>query len=177
MLAFVVLHSANTDNLVIEACTIEAFRLKHWWIEDLTVDSVVMLQAIRNYFTVGKNRLGFAQGSVICLMQRISESLMFKIVRKPAVWTIPKVIKNANMMNEPKNFMTMRDQVRLGAKADHPISRLKIYPAIGHHLLKQQIRRIDLREIYFFYLMPLLLEHYLEPIDNVACTPIQKRDK
>ncbi len=95
------------------------------------------------------------------MMQRIPNASVFQIIREAAIGTVPQVIEGADVVYEPKYFVSMRNQMCLGPKANIAVRCIQIYPTECHHLLKQEIRGINFGEINFLYLMPLFFEHGL----------------
>ncbi|OGB19841.1 MAG: hypothetical protein A2W72_09040 [Burkholderiales bacterium RIFCSPLOWO2_12_67_14] len=109
VLAFVMFHSANVDDLVIEAFAMKTFGSKDRRIQNFTADSVKAFQAIGNHATIGENRFCLAQSPIIDTMQCLSNFLMFRIVRKPTIWAVPQIIKRTDMMNKPENLVRVGD--------------------------------------------------------------------
>ena len=66
------LQPANADDFVIEPCTVKPLALKDRRIQDLALDLVIDLQALRNHLGIGEYCLCLPQSRIIDTMQGIT---------------------------------------------------------------------------------------------------------
>jgi hypothetical protein len=71
--------------------------------------------------------------------------------------------------------MPVRNQVRLGTKADNPIRHFQVQPAKRHHLLEKQIGRLRLGQVNDLYLVPLIFEYFMQPLNDISISAIDER--
>ncbi|MEO8778921.1 MAG: hypothetical protein ABI389_09650 [Rhodanobacter sp.] len=159
MLALVMFHAANVDNFVIELATMESFGRKNRRVKDLAIDAIEVLESRSDDVRVRKYVTSLAYGGIVGRDKRVTDALVLQVVWKSAVFTVPQIVEHPYMMNKPEDFVGVCDEMRRRAKTDDSISRTEIHPPVGSHMLKEQLRTINLRQVDKLNLMPFRFKH------------------
>src|SRR5687767_538353 len=95
--------------------------ISQWWrmIQHLAVEVVVSLQPVGNRARIGENLFRFRNKFLITMFDPFADAGAFGKGRKIVKLSAPKVISRAMLVQNPKNFVWMRNQVGRKLHSDH----------------------------------------------------------
>lgn len=177
MLAFVGFHATEVEDFVSVSMAVKLFREEERRIEHLAVQAVEFLDSVCHDLGIGEQPSRFSESISVGFPNACPQGLVLEIVRAIPVWSVPKVVEAAQVMNEPDDLVRMRDQVRGRPQGDDSVGRLReIEEAVGHKLGQYFIEGFDEGQIDYLDLVTVLAQLDRQPIDDEAPASLNKRN-